>query len=194
MLGATGMTEEELLQHYAKGHSEGMTELYLRLKTGVYSYVYNRVQDPYLAEDITQDVWSKLIMETDRIVEFVADDVLQFSLRAYLYRMAGNRIVDHYRSSGRLQQLGDEQEYLVSGAPDLTQSLANRQLAYCMERKMRPLRMKLHDAFWLTRDESMTYQQAALALGVAKETVKDWVTQVLKAIRPCREEYDHAQS
>ena len=37
----------------------------------------------------------------------------------------------------------------------------------------------------------MTYQQAALALGVAKETVKDWVKQVLKAIRPCREEYEY---
>jgi RNA polymerase sigma factor (sigma-70 family) len=188
------MTEEELLQHYAKGHSEGMTELYLRLKTGMYSYVYNRVQDPHIADDIMQDVWSKLILEADRIVEFVDDDVLQFSLRAYLYRMAGNRIVDHYRSSGRLQALGDEEEYLVSGAPDLTQSLSNRELAYCVERRMRPLRMQLHEAFWLTRDEAMTYQQAALAMGVAKETVKDWVKQVLKAIRPCRERYGYGRS
>ena len=56
---------------------------------------------------------------------------------------------------------------------------------------MRPLGLKLHEAFWLTRDESMSYQQAAQALGVAKETVKDWVKQVLKAIRPCREEYEY---
>jgi RNA polymerase sigma factor (sigma-70 family) len=185
------MTEEELLQHYAQGHSEGMTELYLRLKTGMYSYVYNRVQDPHLTEDIMQDVWSKLITEADRIAEFVDDDVLQFSLRAYLYRMAGNRIIDHYRSSNRLQELGGEEEYLVSGTPDLTQSLSDRELVYCMEQRMRHLRVKLHEAFWLTRDESMTYQQAALALGVAKETVKDWVKQVLKAIRPCREEYEY---
>jgi RNA polymerase sigma factor (sigma-70 family) len=188
------MTEEELLQHFAKGNSEGITELYLRLKTGMYSYIYNRVQDPHVADDIMQDVWLKLVRDANRIVEFVDDDALQFSLRAYLYRMAGNRIVDHYRSSGRLQALGDEEEYLVSGTPDLTQSISNRELAYCVERRMRPLRMKLHEAFWLTRDESMSYQQAALALGVAKETVKDWVKQVLKAIRRCREEYDYDRS
>ena len=185
------MTDEELLQHYAMGHSEGMTELYLRLKTSLYSYIYNRVKDANLADDIMQDVWSKLITETDRIVEFVDDDVLQFSLRPYLYRMAGNRVTDYYRASGRLQSLGDDENYLVSDMPDPTQSLVDREFAYCLERRMRPLRLKLHEAFWLTRDESMTYKQAALALGVATETVKDWVRQVLKAIRPCREEYEY---
>ena len=185
------MTDEELLQLYAQGHSEGMTELYMRLKSGLYSYIYNRVQDAHLADDIMQDTWSKLIMETDRIVEFVDDDVLRFSLRPYLYRMAGNRIIDHYRVSGRLQELGDEESYLVSNMPGPDQSVADRDFAYCLERRMRPLRLKLHEAFWLTRDESMSYQQAAQALGVAKETVKDWVKQVLKAIRPCREEYEY---
>ena len=121
----------------------------------------------------------------------VDDDVLRFSLRPYLYRMAGNRIIDHYRVSGRLQELGDEESYLVSNMPGPDQSVADRDFAYCLERRMRPLRLKLHEAFWLTRDESMSYQQAAQALGVAKETVKDWVKQVLKAIRPCREEYEY---
>lgn len=188
------MTDEELLQHYARGNSEGMTELYLRLKRGLYSYIYNRVQDSHVAEDIMQDVWSKLIMESDRIAEFVEDDVFQFSLRAYVYRMAGNRVTDYYRASGRIQALGDEEDYLVSTSPDPAQSLQDREFAYCLERRMRPLRLKLHEAFWLTRDESMTYQQAALALGVAKETVKDWVKQVLKAVRPCREEYEYDES
>jgi len=185
------MTDEELLQRYALGDSGAMTELYLRLKAGMFSYIYNRVQDTDVAEDIMQDVWSRLILETERIVNFVDDDVLPFSLKAYLYRMAGNRVIDHYRASGRLQRLGDEEELLASSDPDLSQDVADRHLFRCLQRRMRPLRLKLQEAFWLTRDESMTYQQAALALGVAQETVKDWVKQVLKAIRPCREEYEY---
>jgi len=43
----------------------------------------------------------------------------------------------------------------------------------------------------MASDESMTYQQAALVLGVARETVKGWVKQVLKAILPCREVYEY---
>lgn len=184
------MTDEELLQRYAQGDSEAMTELYMRLKTGLYSYIYNRVQDKQTADDIMQDTWFKLIKDTGRIVAFIEDELLPFSLRPYLYRMAGNRTIDFYRTEGRLQELGDEETYLVSGTGNPGQSLADRELANCMERRMRPLRMKLHEAFWLTRDEAMSYEQAALALGVAKETVKDWVKQVLKSIRPCREEYE----
>lgn len=185
------MTDEELLQRYAMGHNEAMAELYLRLKRGMYSYIYNRIRDADLADDIMQDVWSRLILETERIVEFADDDVLQFSLRGYLYRMAGNRIIDHYRYSGRLETLGEDEDYLTAKDAPPMQVISDEELFGCLERRMRPLRLKLHEAFWLTRDESMSYQQAASALGVAKETVKDWVKQVLKAIRPCREEYEY---
>lgn len=186
------MTDEELLQHFTRGNGEGMTELYLRLKAGLYSYIYNRVQRRDVAEDIMQDVWSKLILESERIAGLLEDSDLQFSLRPYLYRMAANRIVDYFRENGRLQELGEDESYLVSGYPDPNRSVAERDLIRCIERRMRPLRVRLHEAFWLTRDESMTYAEAATALGVARETVKDWVRQVLKAIRPCREEYENA--
>jgi DNA-directed RNA polymerase specialized sigma24 family protein len=38
----------------------------------------------------------------------------------------------------------------------------------------------------------MTYAELAGELGVAMETVKDWVRQVMRAIRPCREDFDNA--
>lgn len=185
------MTDEELLALYATGRVRGMEDLYHRHRAGLYSYIYNYLKDRATADDIMQDVWSRLIMDTERIVSIIEDDALTFSLQAYLYRMARNRVFDHFRAMRCLDELGDEGTYLISDTAPPGRVFIEEELYACLERRMRPLRIELHDAFWLTRDGRMTYQQAANALNVATETVKDWVKQVLRAIRPCREEFDY---
>ena len=185
------MTDEELLMLYATGRVRAMEDLYHRHRVGLYSYIYNQVRDRTVADDIMQDVWSLLILDTERIVSMIEDDALTFSLQSYLYRMARNRGIDHFRARGWLREMEGGETYLVSDTPPPESVLSEADLYACLERRMRDLRIELHDAFWLTRDGRMTYQQAASALDVATETVKDWVRQVLRAIRPCREEFDH---
>ena len=185
------MTDEELLVLYATGNAMGMEELYYRHKDGLYSYIDNRVRNPAVSDDVMQDVWSKLILETERIAAMIEDEALTFSLQPYLYRMARNKVVDHFRACGWLDELGDDEAYLVASTPAPERVVSEEELYECLARRMRPLRLTLHEAFWLTRDGRMTYQQAANTLNVATETVKDWVKQVLRAIRPCREEFEY---
>ncbi len=185
------MTDEELLALYATGRVRGMEDLYHRHRSGLYSYIYNQMKDRSISDDIMQDVWTRLILDTERIVSMIEDEALTFSLQAYLYRMARNRVIDHFRARGWLEELGKGESYLVSNTPPPENVLSEADLYACLERRMRPLRLELHNAFWLTRDGRMTYQQAATALNVATETVKDWVKQVLHTIRPCREEFDY---
>jgi RNA polymerase sigma-70 factor, ECF subfamily len=187
------MTDEELLALYATGDVRGMEDLYHRHRAGLYSYIYNQARDRTVSDDIMQDVWSRLMLDIDRIVSMIADEALTFSLKAYLYRMARNRVIDHFRASGWLEELGDGETYLISSTPSPERVSSEAELYACLQRRMRPLRLELHDAFWLTRDGRMTYEQAATALNVATETVKDWVKQVLRAIRPCREEFEYDQ-
>lgn len=185
------MTDEELLVIYSTGKVRGMEELYHRHKAALYSYIYNQVKERATADDVMQDVWSRLIMEAERIVSIIEDDALTFSLQAYLYRMARNRCIDYFRARGWLEDLGESGTYLVSDTRSPESVRSEAELYACVERRMQPLRLELHNAFWLTRDGRMSYQQAAATLDVATETVKDWVKQVLRAIRPCREEFEY---
>ena len=96
-----------------------------------------------LAEDIMQDVWSKLILQADRIVEFTHEGDLQFTLRAYLYRMAGNRIIDHFRSTRRLRELGDDEGILetkIQKTSTNTAAIYNRQLRQVKHSRLHELR------------------------------------------------------
>lgn len=68
-----------------------LAELYDRYAPRVYAYVYRRVGDPHLAEDLVGDVFV-------RVVQAIRSKrPWHTSFRAWLYRIAHNVVIDHYR-------------------------------------------------------------------------------------------------
>ncbi|NIR03623.1 MAG: sigma-70 family RNA polymerase sigma factor, partial [Gemmatimonadales bacterium] len=66
-------------------------ELYDRYAPRVYAYVYRRVSDAQLAEDLTGDVFLRVLQAVK------SERYWQTSFQAWLYRIAHNLVVDHYR-------------------------------------------------------------------------------------------------
>lgn len=66
-------------------------EIYERYYSGVYKYIYYRVGEQSLAEDVTMEVFAKAMESIDGF----AFRGVPFS--AWLYRIASNLVVDHFR-------------------------------------------------------------------------------------------------
>lgn len=67
--------------------------IYQKNKLKMYSYVLYKVKSQSVAEDIVSDVFIKLFKELEKTPE-IADYAV-----AWLYRVASNRVIDHFRSS-----------------------------------------------------------------------------------------------
>lgn len=66
--------------------------LYDRYSLRIYNYIYRRVGDAHLAEDLTAGVFTKML-EAIRSAK-----LWRTSFSGWLYRIAHNIVVDHYRS------------------------------------------------------------------------------------------------
>jgi RNA polymerase sigma-70 factor, ECF subfamily len=77
----------------AEGDREAIRYLYIRYADNVYAYVRTIVRDDHEAEDVTQQVFGKLIT----VIARYEDRGLPFS--AWILRVARNMAVDHLRSS-----------------------------------------------------------------------------------------------
>lgn len=75
-----------------RGDPDAVRFLYVRFSDNVYGYVRSIVRDEHEAEDITQDVFAKLI----RVIGRYEDRGLPF--HAWVLRVARNVAVDHPRS------------------------------------------------------------------------------------------------
>jgi RNA polymerase sigma-70 factor (ECF subfamily) len=86
------MNERELVLQAQAGNSEAFGQLYDAYMERIYRFVYFRVEDQQTAEDITSQVFLKAWNNLDRF-RFSRTPYL-----AWLYTIAHNAVIDHYRT------------------------------------------------------------------------------------------------
>ena len=100
--------DHQLLKKAQQGEAEAFGVLYERHATAIYRYLLVHLGNHPDAEDLTSEVflraWQSLPRYHQRGVPF----------RAYLFRIAHNAMVDHYRQRCRLDRLSQEEDYSSS--------------------------------------------------------------------------------
>jgi RNA polymerase sigma-70 factor (ECF subfamily) len=98
---ATDATDETLMLGYRDGDAAAFDVLYGRHKGGIYRYLLRQCRNAALADELFQDVWMNLIRAR-------AGYTVQAKFSTYLYRIAHNRLMDHFRRNDAGVSLDDE--------------------------------------------------------------------------------------
>jgi RNA polymerase sigma-70 factor (ECF subfamily) len=87
--------EARLIERAKQGDPAAFTDIYDRLQPAVYRYVLFRVEDTSVAEDLTGEVFVRVVSKIDTFT------YRGRPLLAWLYTIARNLIADHHRRSGK---------------------------------------------------------------------------------------------
>ena len=114
------VTNEQALLERARAYDEdALGELYDEYAPLIYAYLYRRVQDTQLAEDLTGEVFVRMLQAIQ------ARQSWHTSFRGWLYRVAHNLVVDHYRRQPPAPMLPLD-ERLVADQDDPESAVAER--------------------------------------------------------------------
>ena len=92
MKSTTTLTDEQAIQQFLKGETQAFEVLIEKHKNKIFTSIYLLVKDKYLAEDIFQDLFIKII-ETLRAGNYKEENkFLQWAMR-----IAHNLCIDHFR-------------------------------------------------------------------------------------------------
>ncbi|PRY54632.1 RNA polymerase sigma-70 factor (ECF subfamily) [Arcticibacter pallidicorallinus] len=91
-----GKSDQELIHIYIAGQETGLEELVSRHKSKIYTSIYMLVKDQYLAEDIFQDTFIKVIntLKTGKYNE-------EGKFLPWVLRIAHNLVIDYFRKEKR---------------------------------------------------------------------------------------------
>jgi len=84
--------DEQLMQQYANGNAKAFDQLYARHRAPLYRYFNRQVNDAATANDLYQGAWEKIIKARGKYRP-------TSPFTAWMYRIAHNHLVDHYRRS-----------------------------------------------------------------------------------------------
>ena len=119
--------EKRLLRCAQQGDADAFAELYRAHVQTIYRYIYHRVSDTHLAEDLTGDVFTKALEGLPAYREQGRPFV------AWLYRIAHARVVDHYRRVERRPVESDVEADLIPVTPNLDEGILRRQAARALQ-------------------------------------------------------------
>lgn len=103
--------DAHLVRRAQQGDAAAFTAIYDQHYDAVYTYLYYRVSDAAVAEDLTADVFVRLVQH---IHTFTSGDK---PILVWLYTIAANLLTDHRRKNGRYTWLPLE-EGLTAGDAD----------------------------------------------------------------------------
>ena len=93
------LSEAELLERVAKLEDDALGEIYDRYELKIYNYIYRRTSNQTLAEDLTAQVFLRMLEAIHN------DKTWHSSFSGWLYRIAHNLVIDHYRIRDRQKQV-----------------------------------------------------------------------------------------
>jgi RNA polymerase sigma-70 factor (ECF subfamily) len=158
---------------YVAGDVAAFDALYGRHRGAVYRYLLRQCSHRGTADELFQDVWMNLIRAR-------ASYAPTAKFATWLYRLAHNRLIDHYRASGHLTLVSAEDEAhqdavaALPGAPgDEPQARAeNRELGERLRAAVAALPPAQREAFLLQQESGLSLAEIAELTGVGTETTK----------------------
>ncbi len=176
-------SDGELLERWRRGEAGAMDRLVDRHAGSVYAFAMRFLGDAALAEDVTQEVWL-------RVLRRGAGFDGRSSFTTWLFAITRNACIDHRRRATRRREAGAEPatapevlEGVAHPGPPVIERVARRELSALVERAVAALPDEQREVFLLRERTALSFREIAEALELPRDTVKSRMRYALGHVR-----------
>jgi len=165
------ISDGNLVKNYVCGDEKSLEKLILRHKQKIFGFVYSKVMDKHVAEDIFQDTFIKVINTLKRGKYNEEGKFLP-----WVMRISHNLVIDHYRKSKRIPKfnrtddfdiftvLGDRVDNMESKMVQIQTHNQIKEVVKCLPKNQKDvLMMRIYD--------ELSFKEIAENTGVSINTV-----------------------
>jgi len=167
--------DEELMLAYRDGNAGAFETLYGRHRARLYRFVLRSVKERGAAEELFQDVWLRVIEARNRYAP-------KARFTTWLYSIAHNRLVDHWRRKG-LSVVDLENVEVEGNSPNPERQAEARQSLERFAKALEALPPAQREAFLLHEEAGMSVPEIAQATGAGEEAAKSRLRYAIAKLR-----------
>jgi len=184
MPASAAPSDEDLMLAYAAGDAAAFDTLYERHKGGVYRYLLRQCRHAGVADELFQDVWMNLIRARTGYAPTA-------KFTTWLYRLAHNRLIDHYRASGVATLVSADDDAHADAVAAIAADCGdepnvraeNRELGERLKSAVAALPAAQREAFLLHQEGGLSLAEIADLTGAGVETVKSRLRYAMNKLR-----------
>jgi RNA polymerase sigma-70 factor (ECF subfamily) len=165
-----GDADAQLMLRYAAGDARAFDELYATHRGALWRFIRRSVKDAAATDDVFQECWSRVIAHRDNYRP-------EARFATWLYRIAHNCCMDHWRKGGRraARETADDEAVAAAPGDPGEQPLAavlEGEAAERLEAALAQLPDEQRDAFLLYVEGGLSVAEIGATTGVNPETAK----------------------
>ena len=160
-----GAPDEELMLAYRDGDTGAFDTLYARHRGALFRYVLRGVKMRAIAEELYQEIWMRVIEARRRYSPSAG-------FKTWLYTIAHNRLVDHWRRKELALVQQPEEESAASPDADPARQAEAREALTRFARALAELPSVQREAFLLHEEAGLTALEIAAVTDSEPEAVK----------------------
>jgi RNA polymerase sigma-70 factor (ECF subfamily) len=173
------MTDEMIMEAVKRGDLQQASLLFERYNKRIYNFLARMTMDRVLAEDLTQNVFLRIIKYRNSYREG-----LRF--QSWIYQVARNIFSDHYQANKNRFSDFIYVEKVSDHIEDFGENKMQEEQEKLLERSMAMLNEEQRELLLLTRFQHMKYEDVAVIMDTTVANIK---VKVHRAIAKLREHY-----
>lgn len=171
------LTDLELTELLKLQDELAFAQVYKRYWHPLFLHAYKMIEDEHIAKDIIQELfisfWSK-----------ASELQIKTNLKAYLYVMTRNRIINHIRNN----KVNDNFISMLAEAMEeadhrTIQDIDSKDLMLLIDQEINLLPPRMKQVFEMSRKQFMSHKEIAAELGTTEETVKKQISKSIKILK-----------
>lgn len=160
-----------LVNNYIAGDENALAVLVERHQSKIYGYIYSKVSDRDLTEDIFQETFFKVI-HTLKSKKYYNEEGKFLS---WVLRIANNLIVDKFRSDKKMYMKRDTDEYsifssITDNSPNIEKELIKNQVDIDLKKIIQKLPQDQKEVLMMRYYSDMSFKEIADITGVSVNT------------------------
>jgi RNA polymerase sigma-70 factor (ECF subfamily) len=167
--------EQQIVVLAQKGNEEAITFLYETHVEAIFGYISYRVGSLEIAQDLTSEVFLRMVRDLPRY----EDRGVPF--RAWLFRIAASRIIDHYRVNGKTPLVSIPEDY-QSGDLDPLDEAANNEETRRLRQALCMLPADYQDLLILRFVHELPYSEIAEITNKSASALRTMQYRAVKAL------------
>lgn len=169
-------TSIDLINRAKNGERASIGQLYEDYHLHVYRYLYYLVGDVHTAEDLTSEVFLRMIRSLPNY------HYQGISFQAWLFQIAHNLAIDHFRKDNKQMHV-ELEENLHNNDPDLDSALEQSLTSQTLRQALEKLNHSQREVIVLRFVAGMPIAQVAQTLRKSEDTIKGLQRRGLATLR-----------
>lgn len=151
--------------------------IFEKYKKRIYVYVLTIVKSPFLAEEITQEIFIKLWVYRNKLHEIT-------NLDGFIFKMVRNHSLNYLRKAAYDDKLLQEiLSFITPEQNNIDEKLIATDYRILMDEALNKLSSQRRLVYELSRNNGLNHEEIAAHLNLSKNTVKNHIVSALKHIR-----------